>query len=146
MGSLTKAVPGRSRQHWSHRATRQSGPECITGCQVRVESKMFRAVLMMFSLVALSVAQRRPPPGFDDYEDANSGNSVQGRGPSMDVGQFPFKRGERPIFNFDQGDEGFIATIPELIDGLDKIKNVMNQQRKITQAFGEAFDQCEACG
>ena len=23
----------------------------------------------------------------------------------MDVGQFPFKRGERPIFNFDQGDE-----------------------------------------
>ena len=42
---------------------------------------------------------------FDDYEDANSGNSVQGRGPSMDVGQFPYKRGERPIFNFDQGDE-----------------------------------------
>ena len=42
--------------------------------------------------------------------------------------------------------QGFIATIPELIDGLDKIKNVMNQQRKITQAFGEAFDQCEACG
>ena len=78
------------------------------------------------------------------------------------MGQFPYKRGERPIFNFDQGDEvceqlfnliclswilqGFIATVPELIDGLDKIKNVMNQQRKITQAFGEAFDQCEACG
>ena len=36
--SLTQAVPGRSRQHWRHRATSQSGPECITGRQVRVES------------------------------------------------------------------------------------------------------------
>ena len=42
--------------------------------------------------------------------------------------------------------QGFIATIPELIEGLDKIKNVMHQQRKITQAFGEAFDQCDSCG
>ena len=42
--------------------------------------------------------------------------------------------------------QGFIATIPELIEGLDKIKDVMNQQRKITQSFGEAFDQCESCG
>ena len=42
--------------------------------------------------------------------------------------------------------QGFIPTIIPLIEGLDKIKNVMNQQRKITQAFGEAFDQCEACG
>merc|ERR1712025_491076 len=78
------------------------------------------------------------------HGDGYSSNSI--RKPNMDVGQFPFKRGERPIFNFDQGDEGFIGTIPELIEGLDKIKNVMNQQRRITQAFGEAFDQCEACG
>ena len=29
----------------------------------------------------------------------------------MDVGEFPFKRGDRPIFNFDQGDEVCIASI-----------------------------------
>merc|ERR1739842_272983 len=96
MGSLTQAVPGRSRQHWRHRATRQSGPECITGCQVKVESKMFRAVLMMFSLVAFSVAQRRPPPGFDDYEDQNSGNSVQGRARVWMWASFPTRGGSGP--------------------------------------------------
>ena len=69
--SLTQAVPGRSRQHWRHRATSQSGPECITGQGVKSEwnqqaGKMFRAVLMMLSLVALSVAQRRPPPGVNN--------------------------------------------------------------------------------
>jgi len=90
------------------------------------------------------VTQPRRSPPSEDYDDGYSSNSI--RKPNMDVGQFPFKRGERPIFNFDQGDEGFIGTIPELIEGLDKIKNVMNQQRRITQAFGEAFDQCEACG
>ena len=93
-------------------------------------------------------------------EDDSYGNSV--RRPSMDVGRFPFPRGETPVFNFDQGDEvwkifdtirfyfflfqGFIATIPELIEGLDKIKDIMNKQTVITKAFGEAFDQCEACG
>merc|ERR1712137_849910 len=132
MGSLVQAVQGRS--HQQYRVTSHRGQGALQGvkseCNQQVTGTMLRAVLML-SLVALSVTQRRPPPGFYDYEDANSGNSVQGRGPSMDVGQFPFKRGERPIFNFDQGDEGFIATIPELIDGLDKIKNVMNQQRKL---------------
>ena len=103
-----------------------------------------------------------------DYEEAGSSSAPR---PNMDVGQFPFQRGERAVFSFDQGDEvsinrsthvqcryfldimfiftsfqGFIPTIIPLIEGLDKIKNVMNQQRKITQAFGEAFDQCEACG
>merc|ERR1711862_93799 len=144
MGSLVQAAQGRSHRHKVQGDQTEWTRVSITGCQ-QATGTMLRVVLML-SLVALSMAQRRPPPGFDDYEDVNSGNSVQGRGPSMDVGQFPYKRGERPIFNFDQGDEGFIATIPELIDGLDKIKNVMNQQRKITQAFGEAFDQCEACG
>eukprot|EP00090_Calanus_glacialis_P029889 TRINITY_DN48055_c0_g1_i1.p1 TRINITY_DN48055_c0_g1~~TRINITY_DN48055_c0_g1_i1.p1 ORF type:complete len:106 (-),score=29.98 TRINITY_DN48055_c0_g1_i1:88-405(-) len=88
------------------------------------------------------LAQRRGPP--QDEEDESYGNSV--RRPNMDVGRFPFPRGETPVFNFDQGDEGFIATIPELIEGLDKIKDIMNKQTVITKAFGEAFDQCEACG
>ena len=42
--------------------------------------------------------------------------------------------------------QGFIKTMPELIHGLDKVRGVVHKQRKITQAFGEAFDQCEACG
>jgi len=95
------------------------------------------------TLMVISETQRRGPP-VEDYDVDDRGSS--NRRPNMDVGQFPFKRGERAIFHFDQGDEGFIGTIPGLIKDLDKIKNVMNQQRKITQAFGEAFDQCEACG
>merc|ERR1711879_421132 len=138
MGSLAQAVPGRS--HIQGVQLVQRRVDADTGI-------MLRPVLVL-SLVLLSVAQRRPPPGFED-EDETAGNSVSMETIMLkraEMGQFPFKRGERPVFNFDQGDEGFIGTIPELIDGLDKIKNVMNQQRKITQAFGEAFDQCEACG
>merc|ERR1712203_24733 len=57
---------------------------------------------------------------------------------SRDVGQFPFPRGETPVFNFDQGDEGFIGTIPPLIHALDAVKDTVQKQRKLTQAFGEA--------
>merc|ERR1712154_298490 len=103
---------------------------------------MLTTTLPLLSLLSLLLASAQRGRNFDE-EDQFGGNSVR---QNSDVGEFPFQRGERPIFNFDQGDEGFIATIPELIEGLDKIKNVMNQQRKITQSFGEAFDQCEACG
>merc|ERR1712018_142113 len=99
---------------------------------------MLRILLLSLLLLGLEAQRSRH---FED-EDQTGGKSLQ---PNSDVGDFPYQRGERPIFNFDQGDEGFIATIPELIEGLDKIKNVMNQQRKITQSFGEAFDQCESC-
>merc|ERR1712083_147769 len=100
---------------------------------------MLRTFSLLLCLLLPILAQRSRHFEEDEY----GGNSLR---PSSDVGDFPFQRGERPIFNFDQGDEGFIATIPELIEGLDKIKDVMNQQRKITQSFGEAFDQCESCG
>merc|ERR1712156_375288 len=116
--------------HWSH---------CHTVHLYR--PAMLRAAVLLLSLLVLARAQRNRQ--FED-EDQYGGNDVSRS--SSDVGEFPYQRGERPIFNFDQGDEGFIATIPELIEGLDKIKNVMNQQRKITQSFGEAFDQCGACG
>ena len=42
--------------------------------------------------------------------------------------------------------QGFIGTIPPLIHALDAVKDTVAKQRKITQAFGEAFDLCEACG
>merc|ERR1712137_1493504 len=80
MGSLVQAVQGRS--HQQYRVTSHRGQGALQGvkseCNQQVTGTMLRAVLML-SLVALSVTQRRPPPGFDDYEDANSGNSVQGR-------------------------------------------------------------------
>merc|ERR1712045_494286 len=87
------------------------------------------SLLLLLSLLLPGLAQRSRH--FEE-EDEYGGNSLR---PNSDVGDFPFQRGERPIFNFDQGDEGFIATIPELIEGLDKIKDVMNQQRKITQSL-----------
>ena len=47
-------------------------------------------------------------------EDYGRGNRLSGRPPpprggqpdlSRDVGEFPYPRGETPVFNFDQGDE-----------------------------------------
>merc|ERR1712244_121768 len=108
------------------------------GKSLGVSRAMMRTTILLLLLSLMAQRSRH----FEE-EDEYGGNSLR---PNSDVGEFPFQRGERPIFNFDQGDEGFIATIPELIEGLDKIKDVMNQQRKITQAFGEAFDQCDSCG
>jgi len=99
---------------------------------------MFRvctSVYLLLVLVDLGLGAIR-----GNSMDQSTGNNWK------DVGQFPFARGETPVFHFDNGDEGFINTIPGLIQGLDKIRSVVGQQTKITKAFGEAFDQCEACG
>jgi len=103
---------------------------------------LVRELLIVFSLVLGAHAQQRnrPAPFKDDFD-----LSAVSRG-WKSVGEFPFPRGEVPVFHFDQGDEGFINTIPGLIEGLDKIGRVVNNQNKITKVFGEAFDQCEACG
>merc|ERR1712060_426905 len=108
---------------------------------------MLRTLLLSLLLLGLEAQRSRH---FEDEEDEH-GNSLTR--PTSDVGDFPYQRGERPIFNFDQGDEGFIATIPELIEGLDKIKNVMNQQRKITsnplkvprRLFEDSFQHASQC-
>jgi len=98
-------------------------------------------LLLLLGQLVHGQRQTRLPP---DQELSEMLNRVGAGWKS--VGEFPFPRGETPIFHFDQGDEGFIKTIPELIHGLDKVRGVVHKQRKITQAFGEAFDQCEACG
>ena len=51
-----------------------------------------------------------------------------------------------PRYPFKVSLQGFIGTIPPLIHALDAVKDTVQKQRKITQAFGEAFDLCEACG
>merc|ERR1711953_185998 len=97
-------------------------------------------LLLLTLLIGIANGQRRPPQEDEDY---GRGNRLSGRPPPP---PFPFPRGETPVFNFDQGDEGFIGTIPPLIHALDAVKDTVQKQRKLTQAFGEAFDLCEACG
>ena len=62
--SLVQAVQGRS--HQQYRVTSHRGQGALQGvkseCNQQVTGTMLRAVLML-SLVALSVTQRRPPPG-----------------------------------------------------------------------------------
>merc|ERR1712141_163543 len=62
-----------------------------------------------------------------------------------DIGQFPYNRGETPIFNFDIGDEPFIETIPGLITGLNDMSNAVAEQTKVTGAYGKAFLDCPDC-
>jgi len=103
-----------------------------------------KVLLLIFLMIVATTHSQRSNRVFPDQGERAS---VPGRDKKWkDVGVFPFPRGETPVFHFDQGDEGFINTIPELITGLDKIRGILNQQTKITTAFGEAFDQCEACG
>ena len=80
-----------------------------------------RAHLLTFlCLVAIAHGQRRRPPQvrmadfssstwlLQEDEDYGRGNRVSGRPQpdlNLDVGQFPYPRGETPVFNFDQGDE-----------------------------------------
>ena len=58
------------------------------------------SLLLLLSLLLPLLAQRSRH--FEEEEDEYGGNSLR---PNSDVGDFPFQRGERPIFNFDQGDE-----------------------------------------
>merc|ERR1711892_74605 len=68
---------------------------------VLVTMRTIQSAVLLLCLAHAVLAQRRGPP--PDEEDESYGNSV--RRPNMDVGQFPFPRGETPVFNFDQGDE-----------------------------------------
>merc|ERR1719378_269993 len=102
-------------------------------------------LLLCLLLVALANGQRRRPPQED--EDYGRGNRLSGRPPggrsgqpdlSRDVGQFPYPRGETPVFNFDQGDEGFIGTIPPLIHALD-----VDVEQRDRQMLNETIESCE---
>ena len=64
---------------------------------------------------------------------------------NKDIGVFPFNRGETPIFNFDQGDEAFIQTIPDLINGLHDMARYVQAQTKVTSLYGRVFQNCPDC-
>jgi len=83
------------------------------------------------------------------HYDIDREESLRGRRPSnvdrTDIGQFPYNRGETPIFNFDIGDEDFLKTIPDLVTGLRDMANVVAEQTKVTGAYGAAFLDCPDC-
>ena len=75
--------------------------------------------------------QKPPPP--------------RARPENNDIGEFPYNRGETPIFNFDAGDEAFIQTIPSLIEGLHDMARYVQSQTKVTSMYGKVFQNCPDC-
>ena len=65
--------------------------------------------------------------------------------PIKGIGEFPFNRGETPIFNFDEGDGAFLKTIPSLIDGLHDMARYVQAQTKIPQMYSKVFLNCPDC-
>merc|ERR1712165_539436 len=82
-------------------------------------------LLLLSLLLTVATGQRRPPQEDEDYGRGNrlSGAPAPAGGRSgrpdlsMDVGQFPYPRGETPVFNFDQGDEMFKNTVNTIMTG-----------------------------
>merc|ERR1712243_406263 len=107
MGSPTLSVC-LSGHYWSHLchlvkvSSVQSTPSTVHCALVKMKHSWTMLLNLVICIMLMVTQARRSPPS-EDYDDGYSSNSI--RKPNMDVGQFPFKRGERPIFNFDQGDE-----------------------------------------
>ncbi len=76
-------------------------------------------------------------------EDPSSRNEDSN---SRDIGpDFPYRRGDTPIFNFDVGDDVFIHTIPDLTKSVYHMVDVVVEQRHHTDKFGGAIAECEQC-
>jgi len=79
------------------------------------------------------------------HHDIEREETLRNRQQNVDIGEFPYNRGETPIFNFDIGDEPFLQTIPDLVTGLRDMANVVAEQTKVTGAYGAAFLDCPDC-
>ena len=66
---------------------------------------------------------------------------------SDDIGpDFPYRRGDTPIFNFDMPDDTkFLDTIPVLVKGVYNMVDRVNEQSKVTTKFSEVFGNCQIC-
>ena len=64
-----------------------------------------------------------------------------------DIGlDFPYRRGDTPIFNFEYADDcKFIDTVPKLVRGVYNMVDMVQEQNKVTQKFGDVFSKCEIC-
>ena len=64
-----------------------------------------------------------------------------------DIGpDFPYRRGDTPIFNFEYADDcKLIDTIPNLVRGVYNMVDRVNEQNKVTTKFSDIFANCEIC-
>ena len=60
-------------------------------------------------------------------------------------GYFRYRRGDIPIFNFDEADRVLIATLQELIEALRKLKAEVQNQKQETVLLKKALQECKAC-
>ena len=58
---------------------------------------------------------------------------------------YSYRRGDIPIFNFEEADRILIATLQELIEALRKLKEETNNHRRETTALKKALQECKAC-
>jgi len=58
---------------------------------------------------------------------------------------YSYRRGDIPIFNFDEADRVLIATLQELIEALRKLKAEVNIQKQETMLLRKALQECKAC-
>merc|ERR1712213_204916 len=58
---------------------------------------------------------------------------------------YSYRRGDIPIFNFDEADRILIATLQELIEALRKLKAEVNIQKQETMLLRKALQECKAC-
>lgn len=60
-------------------------------------------------------------------------------GSSQDNDLYSYRRGDIPIFNFDDADRILIATLQELIEALRKLKEEVGNQKKETIMLRKAL-------
>jgi thrombospondin 2/3/4/5 len=58
---------------------------------------------------------------------------------------YSYRRGDIPIFNFDDADRILIATLQELIEALKKLKEETYNHRTETTGLKTALQECKAC-
>ena len=58
---------------------------------------------------------------------------------------YSYRRGDIPIFNFDEADRILIQTLQELIEALRKLKAEVNIQKQETMLLAKALQECKAC-
>merc|ERR1719365_48011 len=58
---------------------------------------------------------------------------------------YSYRRGDIPLFNFDEADRILIATLQELIEALRRLKLEVKTQREETMLLRKALEDCEAC-
>lgn len=66
--------------------------------------------------------------------------------PTTAIGtEFPYNRGETPIFNFDSGDEALLNTVPELVKSLHLMAGFVSRHTRIAKGYADAFSSCPHC-